>query len=123
MGSDRVDAALGVIEEGYAMLATESFDTQSHPELLGVQSRLEAVSRKQPAITHKLIARLTAQTSPVELGGKSWTDVLSNRLRIGRGEARRRLDRGSCSRYFVPKIRSCRAVSPKLMALTTLPPR
>jgi hypothetical protein len=72
MGSDRVDAALGVIEEGYAMLATESFDTQSHPELLAVQSRLEAVSRKQPAITHKLIARLTAQTSPVELGGKTW---------------------------------------------------
>jgi Domain of unknown function (DUF222) len=26
------------------------------------------------------------------LGGKSWTDVLSNRLRIGRGQARRRLD-------------------------------
>jgi hypothetical protein len=26
------------------------------------------------------------------LGAKSWTDVLSNRLRIGRGEGRRRLD-------------------------------
>ena len=26
-----------------------------------------------------------------------------------------------CSRYFVPKIRSCRAVSPKLTAFTTLP--
>jgi Domain of unknown function (DUF222) len=26
------------------------------------------------------------------LGGKSWTDVLCNRLRIGRGDARRRLD-------------------------------
>ena len=52
MGSDRVDAALELIEEGYAMLATESFDMQSHPELLAVQGRLEAVSWKQPAITH-----------------------------------------------------------------------
>jgi hypothetical protein len=95
MGSGRVDTALELIEEGYAMLATESFDTQSHPEPLGVQSRLEAVSWEQPAITHKLIARLTAQVSPVELGGTSWTDVLSNRLRIGRGEARRRLDEAS----------------------------
>ena len=31
------------------------------------------------------------------------------------------LSKGSCSRYFVPKIRSCRAVSPKLTAFTTLP--
>ena len=39
-----VDAALELIEEGYSILAKESFDTQTHRELLGVQSRLEAVS-------------------------------------------------------------------------------
>jgi len=53
-----VDAALELIEEGYSILAKESFDTQTHRELLGVQSRLEAVSWKQPAIAQKLIARL-----------------------------------------------------------------
>ena len=81
--SGTVEAGLALIEEGYAMLAAQSFDAHTHPELLAVQSRLEAVAWKQPAIIHKLLARLTAQTSPVEVGGKSWTDVLSNRLRIG----------------------------------------
>ena len=71
------------------MLAKESFDTQTHRELLGVQSRLEAVSWKQPAIAHKLIARLAAEASPVELGGKNLAEVLATRLRISSDEARR----------------------------------
>jgi hypothetical protein len=88
---DSVATALDLIEAGYAMLAGESFDTQTHPELLAVHSRLEAVSWKQPAITQKLIGRLAAETSPVELGGKSLADVLATRLRISTGEARRRI--------------------------------
>ena len=93
MRSDSVGvaAALDLIEAGYAMLAGESFDTQTHPELLAVQSRLEAVSWKQPAITHKLIGRLAAEASPVELGGKNLADVLATKLRISTGEARRRI--------------------------------
>jgi hypothetical protein len=53
---------------------------------------LETVARRQGAVDHRLTQQLTSQASPVELGGKSWTDVLSNRMRIGRGQARRRLD-------------------------------
>ena len=86
-----VDAALELIEEGYSILAKESFDTQTHRELLGVQSRLEAVSWKQPAIAQKLIARLAAEASPVELGGKNLAEVLATRLRISSDEARRRI--------------------------------
>jgi hypothetical protein len=91
MGSDRVSTALELIERGYAMLIDEPFDTQSPPELLAVQSRLEALACKQPAIGHTLIARLVAQTSAVQLGAKSWTDVLCERLRISRADARQRL--------------------------------
>ena|SRR6185312_11004662 len=86
-----VDAALELIEEGYSILAKESFDTQTHRELLGVQSRLEAVSWKQPAIAQKLIARLAAEASPVELGGKNLAEVLATRLRISSDEARPRI--------------------------------
>jgi len=50
----------------------------------GVPSDREAITAD-----HRLTQQLTSQAGPVELGGKSWTDVLSNRLRIGRGEARR----------------------------------
>jgi hypothetical protein len=88
---DSVGTALGLIEEGYAMLVAESFDAQTHSELLAVQSRLETVSWKQPAIMHKLIGRLAAEASPVELGGKNLADVLATRLRISAGEARRRI--------------------------------
>ena len=50
------------------------------------------LSRRQAAVDHRLTHQLTSQVSPVELGATLWTDVLSNRLRIGRGEARRRLE-------------------------------
>jgi len=56
-----------------------------------VQSRLEAVAWKRPAITCKLIARLAAEASPVGLGGKNLADVLATRLRISTTEARRRM--------------------------------
>jgi hypothetical protein len=69
-----------------------AFDAPTAPEVLTVKDRLETVNRCQGAVDHRLTHHLTSQASPVELGAKSWTDVLSNRLRIGRGEARRRLD-------------------------------
>ena len=95
MSSDRVAAALDLIEQGYAMLATESFETQTHPELLAVQRRLETVVWKQPAITHKVIARLAAEASPAELGGKNLADVLATKLRISTDDAHRRIKAAS----------------------------
>lgn len=82
---DRFDAA-------QAELAALSFDALTAPEVLAVKDRLETVARRQAAVDHRLTQQLTSQASPVELGGKSWTDVLSNRLRISRGQARRRVD-------------------------------
>jgi len=49
------------------------------------------VSWKQPAIAQKLIARLAAEASPVELGGKNLAEVLATRLRISSDEARPRI--------------------------------
>jgi hypothetical protein len=82
---DRFDAA-------QAELAALSFDALSGAQALAVKDRLETVARRQGAVDHRLTAHLVSQTSPGELGGTSWTDVLSNRLRISRGQARRRLD-------------------------------
>ena len=82
---DRFDAA-------QAELAALSFDALSGPQALTIKALLETVARRQGAVDHRLTQQLVAQTSPAELGAKSWTDVLANRLRIGRGEARRRLD-------------------------------
>jgi hypothetical protein len=92
--SDReaITAALDRFEAAQAEVAALSFDALSAPEVLNVKDRLETVYRRQTAVDHRLSHQLTSQASPVDLGGKSWTDVLCNRLRIGRGEARRRLD-------------------------------
>jgi hypothetical protein len=92
--SDReaITATLDRFEAAQAELAALAFDVLTAPEVLNVKDRLETVNRRQAAVDHRLTHHLTAQASPAELGGKSWTDVLSNRLRIGRGEARRRLD-------------------------------
>jgi hypothetical protein len=92
--SDReaISAVLDRFDTAQAELAALSFDALRAPEVLSVKDRLETVSRRQAAVDHRLTYQLTSQTSPIELGAKSWTDVLSNRLRIGRGEAHRRLD-------------------------------
>jgi hypothetical protein len=92
--SDReaITATLDRFEAAQAEVAALSFDALTGPEVLSVKDRLETVNRRQAAVDHRLAHQLTSQASPVDLGAKSWTDVLSNRLRIGRGEARRRLD-------------------------------
>jgi hypothetical protein len=92
--SDREDitAAFDRFEAAQAEVAALQFDVLTAPEVLSVKDRLETVNRRQAAVDHRLTHHLTSQASAVDLGAKSWTDVLSNRLRIGRGEARRRLD-------------------------------
>src|SRR6478735_6357190 len=87
-----ITAVLDRFDAAQAEVASLSFDALTAPRALTVKDRLEMVSRRQAAVHHRLTHQLTPQASPVELGGKSWTDVLSNRLRIGRGAARRRLD-------------------------------
>jgi hypothetical protein len=87
-----VMAAVDRFDAAQAELAAASFDALSGAQALAVKDRLETVERRQGAVDHRLTARLVAQSSPAELGGTSWPDVLSNRLRISRGQARRRVD-------------------------------
>jgi hypothetical protein len=87
-----VVAAVDRFDAAQAALAALSFEALDAPQALAVKDRLETVARRQGAVDNRLNQQLVCQGGPVELGGTSWTDVLSNRLRIGRGEARRRLD-------------------------------
>jgi Domain of unknown function (DUF222) len=75
-----------------AELAQLSFAALTPTEVLDVKDRLECGYRRQPAVDHRLTRELTCQASPIDLGGKSWVDVLSTRLRISKNEARRRLE-------------------------------
>jgi hypothetical protein len=87
-----VMAAVDRFDAAQAELAALSFDALSGPQALAVKDRLETVARRQGAVDHRLTSHMVSQTSPAQLGGTSWPDVLSNRLRIGRGQARRQID-------------------------------
>lgn len=66
------------------------FSTLTGPEHLAVLERVERIRRRLPAVEHPVINQLAAEADPVELGGKlCW--ALADRLRISRGEARRRI--------------------------------
>lgn len=66
------------------------FDALTTPERLALLERCEKLRRRLPALEHPLINQLAEQADSDELGGKlPW--ALADRLRITRGEARRRI--------------------------------
>jgi hypothetical protein len=93
-GSDgeAVMATLDRWDAVQAEMAGLSFAALTPSEVLGIKDRLECGYRRQAAVDHRLTYQLTCQASPIDLGGKSWTDVLATRLRISKREARRRLE-------------------------------
>ena len=92
-GADRdgITAGLDALDAAFDKLAAADVDTLTHPELLAVLDHLETHRRRQPAVEHRLIARLAAEACPSELGGKNLAEVLSARLRIRGTVARRRI--------------------------------
>jgi hypothetical protein len=85
-------AAIAVMRSAYDELAALDLNTLTHPEILGALGQLEALTRRLPCQSHRLLARLQREASPKELGAKSLKAVLTERLRIGGLEAHRRLD-------------------------------
>ncbi|MDX1875490.1 HNH endonuclease signature motif containing protein [Mycolicibacterium sp. 120266] len=72
-------------------LSDTSFDDASIAELLEIQTVLEQVHRRVPAIQHRVLAALIAQAGPADLGARSWADALGIRLRLSNKEAHHRL--------------------------------
>ncbi|AKK27727.1 HNH endonuclease signature motif containing protein [Mycobacterium sp. EPa45] len=66
-------------------------DAMTAPELLSVLERIERLRRLLPAVEHSVLTQLQSQTTPVDLGAKSWRAVLTNRLAITGADAARRL--------------------------------
>ncbi|MHA3020061.1 HNH endonuclease signature motif containing protein [Mycobacterium sp. BMJ-28] len=75
-------------------LSDTIFDNASVTELLEVQSALEQVYRRVPAVQHRVMAAVKTQSGPGELGARSWADALGIRLRLSNKEAGRRLAEG-----------------------------
>ncbi|WP_066903359.1 DUF222 domain-containing protein [Mycolicibacterium houstonense] len=88
---DAVQSALAGHRAATAALVEADFTGFDTAELLAMQSECELQARTQAMIDHRIQAALMARSSPHEVGGKSWTDVLATRMRISRKEAARRV--------------------------------
>ena len=66
-------------------------DALTRTELVSVMDDLETLTCRVPTQWHRLLARLQAETTPREMGAKSWNEVLRIRWRLSTGEASRRL--------------------------------
>ncbi|OHU30738.1 hypothetical protein BKG76_03145 [Mycobacteroides franklinii] len=84
-------SSIGVLEAAVDAVCADTLDGLSNAEVLAVLARVEVAQRRLLSASHAGIAQLVRQASPVELGGTSFPDVLSRRLHISRGAARRRI--------------------------------
>ncbi|TDZ85482.1 hypothetical protein DE4585_00800 [Mycobacteroides salmoniphilum] len=84
-------SSIVVLEAAVDAVCTDIFDGLSNPELLAVLARLEVAQRRLISVSHNGVAQLVRRGSPLELGGTSHADVISRRLHISKGAARRRI--------------------------------
>lgn len=70
-----VHAAVSGLEAAVDTLVELSFDGLTSPEVVAVLARLETVSRRQPAMGHRLVGKLVRDRSARELGAKSITEM------------------------------------------------
>ncbi len=80
-----------MMRAGLAKVAAAGLDSLSLAATLGVGDELETLTCQLPTQSHRILARLQAETTPKEMGAKSWRDVLTTRWRISATEAGRRL--------------------------------
>ena len=86
-----VSRAVDAILAGVAVLGSASVEEPSHAEVIAEMARLTKVARMLPAVEHRLLQRLVAETEPFRLGESSWKKVLTTALRVSGKDAKRRL--------------------------------
>lgn len=91
--SDReaVTAAFDAYDAACERLAELNFTRMSPAELFELQSRREHRTRTTAAADHRILAALQAQSTPKDIGARTWVQILITRLRISEAEAQRRV--------------------------------
>ncbi|MCW2733321.1 MAG: hypothetical protein JWR13_4137 [Mycobacterium sp.] len=91
MSSDRVLAAVAALRAIHDELDACEFDALSATETVTLLDALEESECRGAAHRHRALAQLQQQTTAVEIGAKSWRDVLAIRWRLSGSEAGMRL--------------------------------
>ncbi|MGB3356755.1 MAG: HNH endonuclease signature motif containing protein [Mycobacterium sp.] len=69
----------------------QACEVVSHRELVGLLAEVTTIARSIPALEHRVLSRLVAETEPHRLGESSWPKVLTTALRVSSKDAKRRL--------------------------------
>ncbi len=91
MSAVAVREAMANLRAAYDAFAASDFDALTRTELLSVMDDLETLTCRMPTQSHRLLTRLQAETTPKQMGAKSWNEVLRIRWRLSSAEASRRL--------------------------------
>src|SRR3954451_20630218 len=92
MSAEAVQATVAALRAAYDELAALPIDALTKSELTDALDELETLTCRLPSQSHRMLARLQAETTAKEMGAKSWRQVLALRWRISTSEAGRRLD-------------------------------
>ena len=84
-------SALAALRAAFDAFAACDFESLSHPELVALMDDYETLTCQLPSPSQRMLTQLQTQTTPKELGAKSWNEVLRVRWRLSTGEAGRRL--------------------------------
>jgi hypothetical protein len=91
MQVEAVRVAVTALRAAHDELAAGGIDTLTRDELFAVADDLEFLDCQLPTQRHRILTQLQTQTTPRELGAKSWREVLMIRWRLSSAEAHRRL--------------------------------
>jgi hypothetical protein len=91
MSSERVLAAVVALRAIHDELDACDFDALSATETVALLDALEEAECRNAAHRHRGLAQLQQQTTAIDMGAKSWRDVLAIRWRLSGSEAGMRL--------------------------------
>ncbi len=77
--------------DAYDAFAACDFDSLTGTEVVSMIDDYQRLACRMPTQSHRLLTRLQAETTPAQMGAKSWNEVLRIRWRLSTAEASRRL--------------------------------
>ncbi|NVN51631.1 HNH endonuclease signature motif containing protein [Mycolicibacterium hippocampi] len=92
MSEAGLQEAVTALRAAFDAVAACDIDLLTRAELIGPLDDLQTLTCQLPSVSQRLLARLQTETTPQQLGAKSWKDVLTVRWRISAAEANRRLN-------------------------------
>lgn len=88
---EAVAAAFAAYDAACKQLVGLDFTQLTPAVLLDVQSRREHAARITANVDHRILAALQAQTTPKEIGARTWAEVLMIRMQLSKTEANQRI--------------------------------